>query len=175
MVQLAGQSAPLCSTPIRSSSRPESEDDHLDVNTQSATKVCSAVYYILSPTLFAHNLILSSPSQQDDYTDGSISSSPILDAATTATEDPTFITAQGSSFFIGDGPGDTSSLSYNTDCQSKEDLAGSYRYTAAEATPPEVQPAGRSSPKGPFVFVRLKQKKKQFFNLDQAETVNVLS
>lgn len=90
-------------------------------------------------------------SQQDDYTDGSISSSPILDAAT-ATEDPTFITAQGSSFFIGDGQGDTSSLSYNTDCQSKEDLAGSYHYTATGATPPEVQPAGRSSPNGQFVL-----------------------
>ncbi|KAM9334363.1 serine/threonine-protein kinase 11-interacting protein [Symphorus nematophorus] len=123
VVQLAGQSTPYSSTPIRHSSRPDSEDDRLDItqSTRSANK-------------------------QDDYTDASISSSPILQAATT-TEDPTFVTAQGSSFFIGDGQGDTSSLSYNTDCQSKEDLAGSYHYTAG-ATPPEVQaqPAGRSTP-----------------------------
>lgn len=122
VVQLAGHSAPCSSTPIQRSSRPESEDDHLDINqsTRSANK--------------------------DDYTDGSISSSPILDAATT-TEDPSFITAQGSSFFIGDGPGDTSSLSYDTVCQSKEDLAGSYHYTATGATPPvHAQPAGRSTP-----------------------------
>ncbi|XP_051283900.1 serine/threonine-protein kinase 11-interacting protein isoform X2 [Dicentrarchus labrax] len=123
VVQLAGQSTPYSSTPIRHSSRPESEDDHLDItpSTRSANK--------------------------DDYTDASISSSPILKASNT-TEDPTFITAQGSSFFIGEEQADTSSLSYNTDCQSKEDLAGSYHYTATGATPPEVQaqPAGRSTP-----------------------------
>nr|XP_046238382.1 serine/threonine-protein kinase 11-interacting protein isoform X4 [Scatophagus argus] len=122
VVELGGQSAPYSSTPIRCSSRQDSEDDHLDItqSTQSVTK--------------------------DDYTDASISSSPVLEAATT-TQDPTFITAQGSSFFIGDGQGDTSSLSYNTDCYSKEDLAGSYRYTAVGATPPEVQaqPAGGST------------------------------
>ncbi|XP_049919526.1 serine/threonine-protein kinase 11-interacting protein isoform X2 [Epinephelus moara] len=124
VVQLAGQSTPYCSTPIKRSSGPESEDDHLDINqsTPSANK--------------------------DDYTDGSISSSPIIETAAT-TQDPTFITAQGSSFFIGDGQGDDlSNLSYNIECQSKEDLAGSYRYTPTGATPPEVtaQPAGRSTP-----------------------------
>ncbi|XP_033472184.1 serine/threonine-protein kinase 11-interacting protein isoform X1 [Epinephelus lanceolatus] len=124
VVQLAGQSTPYCSTPIKRSSGPESEDDHLDINqsTPSANK--------------------------DDYTDGSISSSPIIETAAT-TQDPTFITAQGSSFFIGDGQGDDSSnLTYNIECQSKEDLAGSYRYTPTGATPPEVtaQPAGRSTP-----------------------------
>lgn len=97
-------------------------------------------------------LLLHVSSQQDDYTDASISSSPILDAATTTTttEDPSFITARGSSFFIGDGPGDTTSFSYKTECQSKEELAGSYHYTAIGATPPEVQarPAGRSSSNG---------------------------
>ncbi|XP_059183624.1 LOW QUALITY PROTEIN: serine/threonine-protein kinase 11-interacting protein [Centropristis striata] len=122
VVQLAGQSTPYSSTPVQRSPRPESEDDRLHGN-QSAIK--------------------------DDYTDASISSSPILEAATATTateEDPSFFTAQGSSFFIGDGPTDTSSLSYNTECQSKEDLAGSYRYTAASATPPEVQaPPARSS------------------------------
>ncbi|XP_019128793.2 serine/threonine-protein kinase 11-interacting protein isoform X2 [Larimichthys crocea] len=122
VVQLAGQSTPYCSTPIRQSSRPDSEDDRLN-RTQSARSI-----------------------SKDDYTDASISSSPILDAATT-TEDPSFITARGSSFFIGDGPGDTTSFSYKTECQSKEELAGSYHYTAIGATPPEVQarPAGRSS------------------------------
>ncbi|KAI3366106.1 hypothetical protein L3Q82_009934, partial [Scortum barcoo] len=127
VVELAGRSTSFTSTPIHRSSRPDSEDDHLDItqSTQSANK-------------------------QDDYTDASISSSPILEAAIT-TGDPTFVTAQGSSFFIRDGQGDTSSLSYNTDCQSKEDLAGiwlGYHYTATGATPPEVQaqPVGRSTP-----------------------------
>eukprot|EP00064_Thunnus_orientalis_P008383 superscaffoldBa00000993_g8406 len=123
VVQLAGQSTPYCSTPIRRPSKPDSEDDHLDItqSTRSANK--------------------------EDYTDASISSSPIPEAAVT-TEDPTFVTAQGSSFFIGEGQSDTCSLSYNTECQSKEDLAGSYRYTALDATPPGVQsqPTGRATP-----------------------------
>ncbi|XP_029302086.1 LOW QUALITY PROTEIN: serine/threonine-protein kinase 11-interacting protein [Cottoperca gobio] len=130
VIQLARQSTPYCSTPIQRSSRPESEDDHLDTNqsTRSANK--------------------------DDYTDGSISSSPVLEAAST-TEDPTFVTAQGSSFFIRDGQGETSSLSYSTQCQSKEELAGSYRYTATGATPPGVQalPAGRSTPNDDVDFL----------------------
>ncbi|XP_070711928.1 serine/threonine-protein kinase 11-interacting protein isoform X3 [Pempheris klunzingeri] len=119
VVQLAGQSAPYSSTPIHHSLRPDSEDSRLNI-TQS---------------------------KQDDHTDASISSSPNLETATT-TEDPTFLTAQGSSFFIGDGQGVTTSLSYNTDCQSREDLAGSYKYTATGATPPEVQAllARRSTP-----------------------------
>lgn len=123
VVQLAGQSTPYCSTPIRRPSKPDSEDDHLDItqSTRSANK--------------------------EDYTDASISSSPIPEAAVT-TEDPTFVTAQGSSFFIGEGQSDTCSLSYNTECQSKEDLAGSYRYTALDATPPGIQsqPTGRATP-----------------------------
>ncbi|XP_040888609.1 serine/threonine-protein kinase 11-interacting protein isoform X2 [Toxotes jaculatrix] len=123
VVQLAGQSTPYSSTPIRHPSRPDSEDDHLDI-TQSTRSV-----------------------NKDDYTDASISSSPILESVTTV-EDPTFVTAQGSSFITRDDAGDTYSLSYNTECQSKEDLAGSYHYTATGATPPEVQahPAGRSAP-----------------------------
>lgn len=98
-----------------------------------------------------HYFCIFSVSQQDDYTDATMSSSPILETATT-TEDQTFVTAQGSSFFIGDAPGDNYSLSYNTECQSKEDLAGSYHYTATGATPPQVQaqPAGRSTPIGWF-------------------------
>lgn len=125
-----GQSTPYSSTPNKHSSRPESEDDLLHVihSTRNTNK--------------------------EDYTDGSISSSPILEAATT-TEDPAFFTAQGSSFFIGDAQGDSSSLSYNTECRSKEDLAGSYRYTATGATPPEVQapPAGRSTPNDDLDFL----------------------
>ena len=41
VVQLAGQAAPCCSTPIRCSSRPDSEDDRLDItqSTRSANKV----------------------------------------------------------------------------------------------------------------------------------------
>lgn len=74
-------------------------------------------------------------------------SSPILENATT-TQDPMFVTAQGSSF-ISDCPGDSSSF-YSTECQSKEELAGSYHYTASGATPPRIQaePAGPSIPNG---------------------------
>ncbi|XP_011482066.1 serine/threonine-protein kinase 11-interacting protein [Oryzias latipes] len=123
VVQVAEQVAPYSSTPIRCPSGPDSEDDHLEL-TQS---FCSAI--------------------KDDCTDASFSNSPIQEAAVTTT-DPTFVTARGSSFFIGDGPGDTSSLSSNTDCQSKEELAGSYHYTVTGATPPLVPPTGRSTPKG---------------------------
>lgn len=165
VVQLAGQSAPYCSTPIKRSLRPDSEDEQLDIiqNMQSATKVfrnskplafcfpsfLQIIFKIVQPE--SHHFGVLWFSQQDDYTDASISSSPVLEAATT-TEDPIFITAQGSSFFTGDGQGDTSSLSYTTDCQSKDDLAGSYRYTSIAATPPEVpaQRAGRSTPNGEF-------------------------
>ncbi|KAI4831357.1 hypothetical protein KUCAC02_000903, partial [Chaenocephalus aceratus] len=116
VVHVDGQSTPYSSTPNKHSSRPESEDDLLHVihSTRNTNK--------------------------EDYTDGSISSSPILEAATT-TEDPAFFTAQGSSFFIGDAQGDSSSLSYNTECQS--------------ATPPEVQapPAGRSTPNDDVDFL----------------------
>ncbi|XP_034533610.1 serine/threonine-protein kinase 11-interacting protein isoform X2 [Notolabrus celidotus] len=124
VVQLAVQSAPYTSTPIRQSSRPDSEDDHLDLS-QSLRSIT-----------------------KDDQTDASISSSP-LHESTANTEDQTFVTAQGSTFYIGDGQGDTSSSSvfYNTESQSKEELAGSYHYSAAGATPPEVpaQPAGRAN------------------------------
>ncbi|KAM7365656.1 hypothetical protein PAMP_016571 [Pampus punctatissimus] len=122
VVQLAGQSTPYSSTPIHRPSRLECEDDHLDI-TQSPRRA-----------------------NKEDYTDASISSSPILEAAIT-TEDPTFHTAKGSSFFIQDGQSDTCSLSYNTECQSKEDLVGSYHYTSHDK-PPELQslPGGRSTP-----------------------------
>lgn len=86
---------------------------------------------------------------QDEGTDVSISGSSLPEAGTT-TEDPTFITAQGSSFFIGDGQGDVSSISSNADSQSKDGLFGSYCYTSTGATPPELHapPAGRSTPQG---------------------------
>ncbi|XP_026218660.1 serine/threonine-protein kinase 11-interacting protein isoform X2 [Anabas testudineus] len=124
VVQLAGQTTPYSSTPIHHSSVPNSENDYLDT---------------------AQSIYSSNKAIKDDYTDGSISSSPILETAI-ASEDPTFATAQGSSFFIGDRPSETCSLSDNTDCQSREDLAGSYHYTATGSTPPDVQPqpAGRS-------------------------------
>uniref|UniRef100_A0A1A8EVY9 Serine/threonine-protein kinase 11-interacting protein n=1 Tax=Nothobranchius korthausae TaxID=1143690 RepID=A0A1A8EVY9_9TELE len=80
---------------------------------------------------------------EHDDTDGK-SYSPVLETATTS-EEQTFVTAQGSSFFIGDAPGDTSSL-YSTDFHSKEDLAGSYHYTATGETPPPVDPTGPSTP-----------------------------
>ncbi|XP_060922997.1 serine/threonine-protein kinase 11-interacting protein [Limanda limanda] len=126
VVQLAGQSAPSApysSTPVDRPPWPGNEDDHLD-GTQSA---------------------------KDQDTDASISSSPPLESAT-ATQDPAYVTAQGSSFFTGD---EDHSLSYTTDCQSKEDLAGSYHYTPISETPPGVQaePAGRSSPNDQVDFL----------------------
>ncbi|XP_041638092.1 serine/threonine-protein kinase 11-interacting protein isoform X2 [Cheilinus undulatus] len=123
IVQLAAQSSPYTSTPIRHTSRPDSEDDHLE-KTQSTRSI-----------------------NKDADTDASISSSPLLES-TANTEDQTFVTAHGSTFYIGDEQGDaaSSSVFYNTECQSKEELAGSYRYNAVSVTPPEVQaqPAGRS-------------------------------
>lgn len=122
MVQLAGQSAPYSSTPISRSLGPDGEDD-LDL-TQSAQS--------------ANQANLSRFSQQDGVGGGV---SPVLEA------DPTFVTARGSSFFVGDGEG---GLSCAADCQSGEDLAGSYCYASRGATPPGAPPAGRSTPSGEF-------------------------
>ncbi|XP_029373296.1 serine/threonine-protein kinase 11-interacting protein isoform X2 [Echeneis naucrates] len=121
VVQLADPSTLYSSTPVDQPSRPNSEDECL-----YKTRITRG------PT-------------KDGYTDASISSSPILETATTTT-DTTFITAQGSSFFTGDAAGDTSSLSYNTECRSREDLAGSYHYSSTPPPEIHVQPAGRSTP-----------------------------
>ncbi|XP_013876160.1 serine/threonine-protein kinase 11-interacting protein isoform X2 [Austrofundulus limnaeus] len=122
VVQVAEQTTPYSSTPTFHSSRPHNQDTYLDMtqSTQSVNKL--------------------------DDTDTSISSSPIPETAMIS-EDPTFVTAQGSSFFIGDGPDDTSNLSFNTEFQSKEDLAGSYHYTSTGVTPPQVEPIDRSTSK----------------------------
>ncbi|XP_029696317.1 serine/threonine-protein kinase 11-interacting protein [Takifugu rubripes] len=119
VVQLAGPPGPYSSTPINNSSIQDS-----DVNVP-----------------------INQSLQEDEGTDVSISGSSLPEAGTT-TEDPTFITAQGSSFFIGDGQGDVSSISSNADSQSKDGLFGSYCYTSTGATPPELHapPAGRSTP-----------------------------
>uniref|UniRef100_UPI003AB0FC4F serine/threonine-protein kinase 11-interacting protein n=1 Tax=Centroberyx gerrardi TaxID=166262 RepID=UPI003AB0FC4F len=144
LVQLPSRSAHSTSTPIR---RPSGQDS-------------GDASFTLDPVDITHTSCTAN--KQEDCTDGpasrdaSLSSSPILEASTTI-EAPTssFVTAQGSSFFIGESEGDTwagRSLSYSTDCQSKEDLAGSYHYTATGATPPpgrsqvQVQHADRSSP-----------------------------
>ncbi|XP_029942141.1 serine/threonine-protein kinase 11-interacting protein [Salarias fasciatus] len=83
-------------------------------------------------------------SSEDDLPrTASVSGSPVREntadpaaaAAAAAEEEPEFVTAQGSSFFIGDG----SSL-------SKEELAGSYSYAAADGTPPPLQPEAPPSP-----------------------------
>ncbi|XP_035808042.1 serine/threonine-protein kinase 11-interacting protein isoform X2 [Amphiprion ocellaris] len=130
VVQVTGHSAPYSSTPIHRSSRLDSENDHLDI-TQST---CSA--------------------NKDDFTDASNSTSPILETHT-AVDEPTFVTAQGSSFFIGDSPGKTRSLPYNTESQSKEDLAGSYHCTVTSDMQPQVplQLAGRASLKDDLDFL----------------------
>ncbi|KAM9828882.1 serine/threonine-protein kinase 11-interacting protein isoform 1-T1 [Syngnathus typhle] len=70
------------------------------------------------------------------------------ETATAATEDLDFSTAQGGSFSIGDGGLDSFSLSYNAECQSEEDLAGSYSYNAVGSTPPAMQPSGMANSTG---------------------------
>ncbi|KAM4710642.1 serine/threonine-protein kinase 11-interacting protein isoform 2-T2 [Anableps anableps] len=122
VVQVAEQRAPYSSTPISRSPRPESEEDHLDFTqtSRSADKL--------------------------DDTSERISSNLILETAITSV-DQSFVTAQGTSFFIGDTPDDTSSLSYNTEGQSKEELAGSYHYSVTGATPPPAEPPPPSIPK----------------------------
>lgn len=102
---------------------------------------------LLKPLLTIFNVLSLFPKLDDS--DTSKGSSPFPETALTL-EDPTFVTAQGSSFFIGDGSDDTSSISYNIDSQSKEDLAGSYRYTATEVPPPQAEPTDQSTSKGEF-------------------------
>lgn len=109
--------------------------------------------------LFKGQLItFSSLSRQDDNPDVSAISAPVIEAAaaatTASTEDATFLTAQGSSFFTKDAQADVSSFSYTSDSQNKESLAGSYCYTSAAATPPEFQAqgAGRSTPNGEILL-----------------------
>ncbi|XP_015229446.1 PREDICTED: serine/threonine-protein kinase 11-interacting protein [Cyprinodon variegatus] len=118
VVQVAELTAPLSSTPISQSPRPESKD-HLG-STYSGDKL--------------------------DDTKELSSCSLFLETAITSME-PSFATAQGTSFFIGDGPDDTSSLSYNTEHQSKEDLAGSYHYSILGDTPTSAEPTEPSIPK----------------------------
>lgn len=160
VIQLAGQSAPFCSTPINRSLRPDSEDD-LDTaqSVQSVDKVRLTgppLLPVSPPSLICPKVVqLQSHqfsfrwSQQDDHTEAMMSGTPVLGAAAT-TEDANFVTAQGSSFFTGDDQADISGLSYTTDSQSKEDLAGSYCYTSVAATPPEVRAhhAERAAPHG---------------------------
>ncbi|KAG7503586.1 hypothetical protein JOB18_041325 [Solea senegalensis] len=125
VVERTGQPTPYSSTPINYSPLLESEDDHLHIS-QSSRSV--------------HKV--------DGDTDASVSSSPILGTGN-ATEDLTaFISAKGGSFFIGESPGDTYSISSSQKCYSKEELAGSYHYTAIGATPPQVHavPVERSTP-----------------------------
>ncbi|XP_075904648.1 serine/threonine-protein kinase 11-interacting protein isoform X2 [Nelusetta ayraudi] len=129
VVQLSGQSAPNCSTPI--------SDDNDYPNT--------------IPTI-------PSAFKDDDHTDGSRVGTPLIDT-TAATDDATFVTAQGSSLFCRDGSqADASGFSSSSDHQSKDSLAGSYCYTSIATTagttgasPPDFQvppPAGRSTPNG---------------------------
>lgn len=69
-----------------------------------------------------------------------ISDNPVEAATTAVTADPTF--------YDGESGSDSFSLSFNADCQSKEDLAGSYSYTTISATPPVFQPSGRDNSVG---------------------------
>ncbi|XP_037552255.1 serine/threonine-protein kinase 11-interacting protein [Nematolebias whitei] len=122
VVQMTEQTTPYSSTPNFQSARPDSEDNYPDFTQRT------------------HSV------NKHDDSDTSKGSSIIPETALTL-EDPTFVTAQGSSFFIGDGSDDTSSISYNIDSQSKEDLAGSYHYTATEVPPPQAEPTDQSTSK----------------------------
>lgn len=150
VVQLAGQSGPYSSTPINNSSVQDS-DISLQINQslQEVSKISEAPWIPPFWNLLVQSPSLFCPSPQDDGTDASISGSSVPEGGTTA-EDPTFHTARGSSFFIGDAQGDVSSVSSNADSQSKDGLFGSYCYTSTGATPPEFHapPAGRSTPQG---------------------------
>lgn len=153
VVQLAGQPGPYSSTLINNSSIQDSDISlQISQSLQEVSKVSEALWIPLSLLPWdrlVQNRSLFCPSLQDDGTDASNSSSSVPEAGTTA-EDPTFVTARGSSFFIGDAQGDVSSVSSNADSQSKDGLFGSYCYTSTGATPPELHapPAGRSTPHG---------------------------
>ncbi|XP_046886845.1 serine/threonine-protein kinase 11-interacting protein [Hypomesus transpacificus] len=124
VVQLTGQSAPSTSTPV------QSEQD---------TTVRNFTFdQVDTPQ---HGYRGSKDLSSDDTS--SARASPLLDPPSTSIEDPSasFVTAEESSFFSGEGVRDTwgdRSLSkpvsfYSTGDQSREELAGSYQYSA---TPP---------------------------------------
>lgn len=147
VVQLAGQPHPYSSTPINNSLIQDSEVGLLiNHSLQGSSKVSDTLLLCGRPSSTILKELFLCRGLQGDGTDGSISGSSVPEAGA-ASEDPTFMTAQGSSFFIGDAQGDVSSVSSNADSQSKEGLFGSYCYTA---TPPEFHapPAGRSTPCG---------------------------
>ncbi|XP_037135312.1 serine/threonine-protein kinase 11-interacting protein isoform X2 [Syngnathus acus] len=85
------------------------------------------------------------PSRTTDEDSELNRSSDWEETATAATEDLDFSTAQGGSISMGDGGLDSFSLSYNAECQSEEDLAGSYSYNAVSSTPPAMQPSGMAN------------------------------
>ncbi|XP_061686534.1 serine/threonine-protein kinase 11-interacting protein isoform X3 [Syngnathoides biaculeatus] len=87
----------------------------------------------------------SRPSSVEKKVNSSMSSSLEEPAATVATEEPTFFSTQGSSLYIEEGGTEKFSLTCNADCQSKEELAGSYSYTTICATPPGIQLLGRAN------------------------------
>ncbi|PWA32146.1 hypothetical protein CCH79_00013354, partial [Gambusia affinis] len=80
-----------------------------------------------------------------------VGSSLLLQSAAAASPEQSFVTAQGTSFFIGDAPDRTASLCCHPDSQGKEELAGSYQYSVSGATPPQArfpaEPAPPSVPK----------------------------
>lgn len=129
MVQLAGQSAPTTSTPI-----------HLEQGAANRQFVFDHTDTPQRDHRGSKDLTSDDPS--------SARASPLLEPSSTTNttgsmEDPSapFLSAQGSSFFGGEGEGETlveRSLSepvsfYSTEGQSREELAGSYHYTS---TPP---------------------------------------
>ncbi|XP_023185719.1 serine/threonine-protein kinase 11-interacting protein isoform X4 [Xiphophorus maculatus] len=114
VVQVAHQAAPCSSTPISGSPRLEHELQPLDFFPQSG----------------------GSAEQLDEVQQ--VGSSLLLQSAA-ASPEQSFVTAQGTSFFIGDAPD-------RTDSQGKEELAGSYHYSVSGATPPQARPPAEPAP-----------------------------
>ncbi|XP_007567647.1 serine/threonine-protein kinase 11-interacting protein isoform X2 [Poecilia formosa] len=119
VVQVAHQAAPCSSTPISGSPRLRHELQPLDFP-QSA----------------------GSAEQLNEVQH--VGSSLLLQSATSPEQ--SFVTAQGTSFFIGDAPDHTASFCCHPDSQGKEELAGSYHYNVSGATPPQAQPPAKPAP-----------------------------
>ncbi|XP_019712153.1 serine/threonine-protein kinase 11-interacting protein isoform X2 [Hippocampus comes] len=101
-----------------------------------------------------------------------ISDNPVEAATTAVTADP--------AFYDGENGSDSFSLSFNADCRSKEDLAGSYSYTTISATPPVFQPSGRANSVGNLdqlteAFEVVDHRLKLFLDVDVFEEEEELS
>ncbi|XP_054915216.1 serine/threonine-protein kinase 11-interacting protein isoform X2 [Poeciliopsis prolifica] len=115
---------------------PECGSDHV-VQVAHQAAPCSSTPISGSPRLGHELQPLDFPPEQLDEAQR-VGSSLLLHSAATSPEQ-SFVTAQGTSFFIGDAPD-------RTDSQGKEELAGSYHYSVSSAAPPQAQPPAEPAP-----------------------------